>query len=105
MDNVNDFLSPNFHHPMPFKYLLLLFVTILAISKRPLEFTEIVLVLLFTNMALFSARYIPLFAIVVAPIISRQADSMITIAPENGWISFVKKRGGGMAKIDPPREG
>jgi hypothetical protein len=100
MDNVNEFLSPNFHKPMPFKYLLLLFVTILAISKRPLDFIEIVLVLLFMNMALFSARYIPLFAIVVAPIMSKQADFMITVAPEIGWISSLKKRAGRIAKID-----
>ena len=105
MDNVNEFLSPNFHKPMPFKYLLLLFVTILAISKRPLDFIEVVLVLLFTNMALFSARYIPLFAIVVAPIMSEQADSMITIAPENGWISSLKKRARRIAKIDASAKG
>jgi hypothetical protein len=105
MDNVNEFLSPNFHKPMPFKYLLLLFVTILAISKKPLEFIEVVLVLLFTNMALFSARYIPLFAIVVAPILSKQADSMITIAPENGWISSLKKRAGRIATIDASAKG
>ena len=105
MDHVNEFLSPNFHKPMPFKYLLLLFVTILAISKRPLEFIELVLVLLFMNMALFSVRYILLFAIVVAPIMSKQADSMITIAPENGWISSLKKRAGRIAKIDSSAKG
>jgi hypothetical protein len=105
MDNVNEFLSPNFHHPMPFKYLLLLFITILAISKRPLDFIEVVLVLLFTNMSLFSARYIPLFAIVVAPIMSKQADSMVTIAPESGWISSLKKRAGRIAKIDSNAKG
>jgi hypothetical protein len=105
MDNVNEFLSPNFHKPMPFKYLLLLFVTILAISKRPLGFIEVVLVLLFTNMSLFSARYIPLFAIVVAPILSKQVDSMIATAPENGWISSLKKRAGRIAKIDSSAKG
>jgi hypothetical protein len=105
MDNVNEFLSPNFHNPMPFKYLFLLFVTILAISKRPLDFIELVLVLLFTNMALFSARYIPLFAIVVAPIMSKQADSIITIAPEKGWISSLKKRAGRIANIDSTANG
>ena len=105
MDNVNEFLSPNFHNPMPFKYLLLLLVTILAMSKKPLDFIEIVLVLLFMNMALFSARYIPLFAILVAPIMSKQADSMITNAPENRWISSMKKRAGRIAKIDASAKG
>jgi hypothetical protein len=105
MDNVNEYLSPNFHKPMPFKYLLLLFVAILALSKRPLGFIEVVLVLLFTNMALFSARHIPLYAIVVAPILSKQVDSMIAIAPENAWISFLKKRAGKIATIDSSAKG
>lgn len=106
MDNVNEFLSPNFHYPvLPFKYLLLLLFTIFAISKRPLGFIEVVLVLLFTNMALYSVRYIPLFAIVVAPIMSKQADSMISIAPENGWISSLKKRAGRIAEIDSSAKG
>jgi hypothetical protein len=105
MDNVVEFLSPNFHKPMPFKYLLLLLVMILAISKRPLEFIEVVLVLLFTNMALFSVRYVPLFAIVVAPIMSKQADSMIAVSSEKGWISSLKKRAGRIARIDSSAKG
>jgi hypothetical protein len=105
MDNVNEFLSPNFHKPMPFKYLLLSLVTILALSKMPLDFVEIVLVLLFTNMALYSARYIPLFAIAVAPILSKQADSMIAAASEDGWIAFLKKSAGRIARIDASAKG
>src|SRR5207244_4134372 len=34
MDNVQEFLSPNFHQPLPFKYLLLLLIAIVA-SSRP----------------------------------------------------------------------
>jgi hypothetical protein len=105
MDNVGEFLSPNFHKPMPFKYLLLMFVTILAISKRPLDFIEVVLVLLFTNMALFSARYIPLYAIVVAPILSKQAESLLAITPENRWASSLKKKAGRIASIDNSARG
>lgn len=105
MDNVNEYLSPNFHKPMPFKYLLLLFVAILAISKRPLGFIDVVLILLFTNMALFSARYIPLFGIVVAPILSKQADFVIAAAPGNGWISSLKRRAERIATIDTSAKG
>ena len=105
MDNVNEFLSPNFHKPMPFKYLLLLFIAIVALSKRPLGFIEVVLVLWFTNMSLFSARYIPLFAIVVAPILSKQADSMIVGAKESRWVSSLKKRAERIATIDSSAKG
>lgn len=105
MNNVNEFLSPNFHKPMPFKYLLLLLVAILAMSKKPLAFNETVLTLLFINMALFSARYIPLFAIAVAPILSKQADGSVAAAPENRWVSFLKKRAGRVARIDASANG
>jgi hypothetical protein len=105
IDNVNEFLSPNFHNPMPFKYLLLAFVGILAISRKPLDFIEVVLVLLFTNMALFSARYIPLFAIVTAPVLSRQAESLLSGAPESRWASSLKKRGDRIASIDASSKG
>jgi hypothetical protein len=74
MDHVSEFLSPDFHHWMPFKYLLLLLIMLFALSRKNLAATEIVLVLIFTNMALYSARYIPLFAIIAAPILTGKAD-------------------------------
>jgi hypothetical protein len=75
LDNIQEFLSPNFHEPLPFKYLLFLLIAILAISRASLNIIEIVLVLLFTNMALYSMRHIPLFAIIVAPVLSIDACS------------------------------
>ncbi len=36
MDHVQEFLSPNFHEPLPFKYLLLLLITFIGISTRRL---------------------------------------------------------------------
>jgi hypothetical protein len=105
INNVNEFLSPNFHTPMPFKYLLLAFVGILAISKSPLDFIEVVLVLLFTNMALFSARYIPLFAIITAPVLSRQVESLLPVDPDSRWASSLKKRGGRIESIDASSKG
>jgi hypothetical protein len=105
MDNVKEFLSPNFHKPMPFKYLLLVLVGMFAISRKPLDFIEVVLVLLFTNMALFSARYIPLFAIVTAPVLSKQAESLLDAAQETRWTSSLKKRGERIATIDAAAKG
>ncbi len=105
MDNVNEFLSPNFHNPMPFKYLLFLLVGILAISRKPLDLIEVILVLLFLNMVLFAARYIPLFAIVAAPILSRQADALLAVAPENRWAVSLKKSAGRIATIDASARG
>jgi len=105
INNVNEFLSPNFHNPMPFKYLLLLLVGILAFSREPLDLIEIALVLVFLNMALFAARYIPLFAIVAAPILSRQAESLFAAASENRWADSLRKRAGRIATIDASAKG
>jgi len=74
MDHVQEFLSPNFHGFSPYRYLLLFLIGMLGLSKTRLALTELMLVLLFTSMSLYSMRYIPLCAIVYAPILSRHGD-------------------------------
>jgi hypothetical protein len=76
MDNVQEFLSPNFHQPLPFKYLLLLLIAILARSRPTVNWIELILILTFTYMALYSVRYITLFAIITGPILIRLIDQM-----------------------------
>jgi hypothetical protein len=76
MDNVQEFLSPNFHQPLPFKYLLLLLIAILARSRPTVNWIELILILTFTYMALYSARYITLFVIITAPILIKLIDQM-----------------------------
>jgi hypothetical protein len=77
MDHVQEFLSPNFHGFAPYRYLLLFLIGILGLSKAELKATELMLVLLFTSMSLYSARYIPLCSIVYAPILSKYGDILI----------------------------
>jgi len=77
MDSVTEFLSPNFHEPSPFKYLLLLLVAVLSLSRDKLRPVELLLILAFLNMALYSVRYIPLFAIIAAPVITRHGDKIL----------------------------
>jgi len=99
MDHVSEFLSPNFHDFLPFKYLLLLLVALLAVSKKKVEPSELVLILIFTNMALYSARYIPLFALVVAPTLVRQSEQ----AQKNisGKLAdFLRRRSDNIARLD-----
>src|SRR5947208_15259575 len=69
MENVQEFLSPNFHESLPFKYLLLLTLGVLSLSRSGLNIIDFILVLLFSYMSLYSARYIPSFAIIVMPIL------------------------------------
>ncbi len=68
MDHTLEFFSPNFHEQPIFKALLLLLILILALSRKRPTLIQIGLVLFFTNMALSSIRYVPLFALVVLPI-------------------------------------
>ena len=91
MENVTEFLSPNFHVVKPFLFLLLLTLGILAISRKALNATELMLVLLFTYMPLYSARYIPLFAVVITPILLRQIQSRLK-AFDNRLARFFRQR-------------
>jgi hypothetical protein len=75
MNHVVEFLSPNFHGPLPYKYLLLLTIAVISVSKKRLDPIHFILLLLFVYMSLYSARYIPLFAIVVTPILVEQLSS------------------------------
>ena len=104
MDNVSEFLSPNFHEWMPFKYLLLLLIAIFALSKKKIEATELVLILVFTNMALYSARYIPLFALITAPILTRKAHEA-RWEPSGKVAQFFRERSENIARLDAGADG
>jgi hypothetical protein len=71
MNNVREFLPPNFHEPLTFKYLLFASIALLGFSRVALNWIELGLFILTTYMALHSARYIPLYAIITAPILLR----------------------------------
>jgi len=77
MDHVSEFLSPNFHTDLRFEYMLLLMIFVFGVSVLRLNAIEIMLVLVFTHMALYSARYIPLYAIILSPILGRQIDTLL----------------------------
>jgi hypothetical protein len=99
MDHVQEFISPNFHDTMPFKYMLLLLITFLGVSARKLSLIELLLILIFLNMSLFSVRYIPLFAIIAAPILVRYGNSLLEklkVWPK----SFLETRGERFAALD-----
>lgn len=104
VDNVNEYMSPNFHEPIPFKYLLLLMIAAFAISKKELNVMEVVLALVFTYMALYSTRFIPLFAIIIAPILVKQADLIFEQA-DGRFFAFLKKRSDVIVSADAASKG
>jgi hypothetical protein len=57
--------------------MLLLMILVFGVSILKLNAIEAILVMLFTHMSLFSARYIPLYAIILSPILARRIDYLI----------------------------
>jgi nitrate reductase NapE component len=106
MDHVSEFLSPNFHasYAKSFEFLLLFTITLLGRSKLRLNIIETVLLLLFTHMSLYSARYIPLFAIIAAPILARQLQT-IEEQSSGKFAGFMRKRASNIAAIDASATG
>lgn len=106
MDHIMEFLSPNFHEwgEMPFRYLLLLTVLILAISKKHLNIIEVALVVFFTNMALNGVRFITLFGIVVAPILLRQAELLLKQA-RGRLVKFLQEKSDNISSVDSRSRG
>jgi hypothetical protein len=99
MDNVSEFISPNFHDPMVFTYLLLLMIAVFALSGKGLNVVELMLIILFTYMALYSARYIPLFGIICAPILTTRADGLLK-GSRGRLAEFFKRRSERIVAVD-----
>ena len=99
MDRVTEFLSPNFHEVLPFKYMLLITIGALALSRTSLNVIEVSLLLLLSYMALYSARHVSLFAIVVAPILLRTLKTILHEFP-NRLLQFYQKRVDNLSSID-----
>jgi hypothetical protein len=101
MDHIAEYLSPNFHSSsvIPFEIMLLAMMGIFAMSGVRLYLIELILILLFAHMALFSSRHMPLFAIIAAPILLNQA-SMAFEKLDGRLVAFVKQRLDNLGKID-----
>ena len=104
MNHVSEFLSPNFHDPLLFKYFLLLMFIIFSLSTIKTNLIELILILMFTNMSLYSVRYIPLFSIIAAPILLRQSEAIL--ARSDGKLAkFLNKRSDNISEIDRSAKG
>jgi hypothetical protein len=104
MNNIDEFMSPNFHEPMPFKYFLLLMFVIFSLSALKVNLIELLLILMFTNMSLYSVRYIPLFSIIAAPILLRQSRTLLD-SSDGRIANFFRKRSENISIIDSSAKG
>ena len=105
-DHFSEFLAPNFHSPSmwPFEYLFLIVMVVLTFARKELRFHELLLILCFTIMSLYSVRNILFFAIIVAPILSRHSNIMINKF-QGGLADFLKKRSENIARVDASAKG
>jgi hypothetical protein len=101
MNNIGEYLSPNFHSvwAIPFEAFLLFTLAVFAFSKERLNLVELLLILLFLHMSLYSARYVPLFSIMAAPVVTKQLKQLL--ATSNGkFPDFLKRKGASFSEID-----
>ena len=100
MDNVNEWLSPNFHENMKYEYTLLLLLVLIGASASRLTAVEGLLILAFTHMSLYSVRYVPLFGIIVSPLIARRAEEILKKLDYKSYVRFFKRVSENTAKTD-----
>src|SRR5436309_758935 len=79
-------------------------VGILALSRRAVNAIEVMLVVVFTYMSLYSARYIPFFAVIITPILLRQAESGLR-SFDNRLVNFFWERSKNLELIDASTKG
>jgi hypothetical protein len=104
MDHVTEFMSPNFHDVLPFKYMLLAAIGMLALSRSPLNLIEVAVITLLSYMALYSGRHVSLFAIVTAPLLLRTAASIIDRMPRT-FLRYYRNRNLNLNAIDTRLQG
>ena len=71
VNNTIEYLSPDFHqaYSWPFLIIVLLSMVLLGINQRRISATSIFMIVAWTAMGMFSARNIPIFAVVVTPVL------------------------------------
>lgn len=94
VDRTVEYMSPNFHDPsmLPFLAMLLATVAGLAWSRRRPALHEGLLLLGFTYFALYSARNISLFTLVVAPVLAAQLAALPCPVSEHGRLGRALRR-------------
>ena len=94
VDMTVEYQSPDFHlnQIWPFLIFLVLLFVLFAINKRDRKFRDLVPAAAWLAMGLYSARNIPLFAIISAPLLSAELDVFfVEAASKFKWVNWLKK--------------
>jgi len=78
-DYIQEWAAPDFHqfHLHPFIWMVLLLLVAVGLSRRRIDFTDLVVTSFFFYMSLWAGRNIALFAVVTAPVLMRYGAGAI----------------------------
>lgn len=81
---IEESASPNFHMPvmMVFEALLLLLIASALVSRARVNWTHVLLIVAFTHLALTQVRNVPLWAVVVAPLVAVYLQNATSVVRE-----------------------
>ena len=99
MDRVAEFLSPNFHEVLPFKYMFLAMLVSLALARSPLNSIQLGILVLLSYMALYSVRHVSLYAILVAPILLKSSENIANHLP-GSWLKAYHQRNANLETVE-----
>ena len=90
---VPEYQSPNFHMPETWPFIVILLITVIgfARSTKKTSWTDLLMVVSFTGIALYTGRLIPLFAIVVTPITAKALGDWTRSEFPNNRLSFLEE--------------
>ncbi|MGI8825825.1 MAG: hypothetical protein ACR2JC_09290 [Chloroflexota bacterium] len=79
---IEESASPNFHMPvmMVFEGMLLLLISVFYASKARLNWTHLFLIIAFTHLAFSQVRNVPLWSVVVAPLLALYVQQMLPVS-------------------------
>jgi len=95
-DLIQEWASPNFHlaHVQPFLVMLFLTILALALSPRRPALSDLVTVCIFTYLALLAGRNISLAALVIAPVLSLHATLVLAKVGQAPRLASLRRREG-----------
>jgi hypothetical protein len=94
VDMTIEYQSPNFHayQTWPFLLFIILLVIALGVNRKDLKFRTMIPATAWLAMSLYSARHIPLFAIVTAPLLASELDTIfLFLSSQFKWVDFLKR--------------
>ncbi|MEK7409277.1 MAG: hypothetical protein AAB225_29795 [Acidobacteriota bacterium] len=99
--NISEFLSLSFQHPVARYFEALLALGALAVvwSVHKRRFTQAIMVAGWAHLALYSARNIPIYAVVSAPAIAWTLKEMVDALAWGQVAGWVRRAAGGLARL------